>query len=144
MPRQQRSVLPSEIKEVAMKKLALAVLMLGASAGPGFAQQACLMAGQILKWTPVDSRTLIVEDIVHRKFKVSLNGTCPNLQYNIGAGFISRSNSQLACLRQGDMVVHRGYAAGNRCPIKSVQLYTPAMQKADEAAAAAAKMPGNH
>ena len=122
-----------------MKKAAIAFLGLMVSTTPSFAQQACLMAGQIWKWMPLDRKTLIVEDTVHRKFKVTLYGICPNLDFNVGAAFISRGNSQLDCLRAGDMVVHRGYAAGNQCPIRSVQLYTPAMQKADEAAAAAAK-----
>lgn len=105
------------------------------------AQQNCLMSEQIWSWKPLDQRTLVVEDKVHRQFKVSLYGPCPGIDYNIGAAIVSHSNTALDCVRPGDVVVHRGYGLGNRCPIKSVELYTLAMQRADEAAAAAQSAP---
>jgi hypothetical protein len=47
---------------------------------------------------------------------------------------------RLTCLSRGGDVVVSNFATGlQRCPIKNVEPYTPAMQKADEAAAAAAK-----
>jgi len=127
-----------------MKTIAMAVLAVLAFTTAAPAQQACLTVNQIWTWKPLDRKTLVVEDTVHRKFKVSLYGPCPNIEYNLGAAFISRGNTQLDCLRPGDMVVHRGYGIGNRCPIKLVQPYTPAMQKADEATAATAKAQGNY
>ena len=105
------------------------------------AQQNCLMSDQIWRWRPLDQRTVIVQDKVHREFKVSLYGPCPNIDYNIGATIVSHGNTALDCVRPGDVVVHRGYGMGNRCPIKSVELYTPEMQRADEAAAAASAAP---
>lgn len=105
------------------------------------AQQNCLMSDQIWRWTPLDQRTLIVQDKVHREFKVSLYGPCPGIDYNIGAAIVSNGNTALDCVRPGDVVVHRGYGIGNRCPIKSVELYTPEMQRADQAAAAASAAP---
>jgi hypothetical protein len=113
-------------------------------AAPAAAQSACLMAGQIWSWKPLDRRILIVEDTVHRQFKVTLLGPCPGIDFNLGAAIVSRGNSQLDCVRPGDVVVHRGFGMGNTCPIRAVELYTPAMQKADEAAAAAAAQTPTH
>jgi hypothetical protein len=103
------------------------------------AQQNCLMSDQIWRWKPLGERTLIVQDKVHREFKVSLYGPCPGIDYNIGAAIVSHGNTALDCVQPGDVVVHRGYGMGNRCPIKSVERYTPEMQRADQAAAAAAQ-----
>jgi hypothetical protein len=95
------------------------------------------MAAQIWNWKVLDRRTLIVEDIAHRPFRVTLYGPCPGIDFNLSAAFLTRGNTALDCVRAGDEVIHRGYGVGNRCPIKSVEPYTPAMQKADAAAAAA-------
>ena len=102
------------------------------------AQQNCLMSAQIWSWKPLDRRTLVVQDTIHREFKVTLFGPCPGIDYNISAAIVSHGNTALDCVRPGDVVVHRGYGMGNRCPIKSVELYTPDMQRADHAAAAQA------
>ena len=100
------------------------------------AQQSCLVLNQIWSWRPADSskRVLIVQDRIHRDFRVTLAGPCPNIDYNLRAGFESNGTSNLDCLRRGDLVVHRGYGVGNRCVVQSVEPYTAAMQKADEAA----------
>lgn len=114
----------------------LALMLLPASSA--IAEQACLVAAQVWNWKALDRRTLIVEDIAHHPFKVTLYGPCPGIDLNLRAAFLTRGNTALDCLRPGDEVIHRGYGAGNRCPIKSVEPYTPEMQKADAAAAAAA------
>lgn len=119
------------MKFAAALALALSLVPFAASA-----QTSCLRSSQIWKWKPLDRRTMVIEDMVHRQFKVSLYGPCPGIDYNLGAKILSNANSALACVRPGDVVVHRGYGVGNRCPIKSIELYTPAMEKADEATAA--------
>jgi Family of unknown function (DUF6491) len=107
-------------------------------ASPALAERpGCLVIRQIYNWDVVDSRTLIVENIAHDKFKVALIGPCPHIEYNLGAKFKSFSNSDLDCLRRGDQIVHNGAGLGNICPIKSVEPYTPAMQPSNHAAAAA-------
>lgn len=108
------------------------------------ADQSCLVIRQVYNWDVVDPQTLIVEDLSHNKFKVTLMGPCPHIEYNLGVGFKSFGNTSLDCLRRGDQVVHNGAGMGNTCPIKSVEQYTPAMQKADQAAAAAAAKANNH
>ncbi|MBV8799937.1 MAG: hypothetical protein JO208_09035 [Alphaproteobacteria bacterium] len=100
---------------------------------PALAQQNCLVSAQIWSWNPLNRKTLIVQDTIHRQFKVTLYGPCPGIDYNIGAAIVSHGNTALDCVRPGDVVVHRGYGMGNRCLIKSVEPYTGAMQKADEA-----------
>lgn len=101
------------------------------------AQSTCLMPTQILRWTSLDRQTLIVENLAHQKFRLSLFGPCPGIDFDVGAVIKTQGTTGLDCVRQGDVVLHRGFGQGNRCPIKSVELYTPAMEKADQAAAAA-------
>ncbi len=102
------------------------------------APRACLEFGEIYNWDALDNRTLIVEDNLHRKFRVSLLAYCPNLTFKERVGFRSPGAMRLTCLSPGDSVIVNNLGAGfQRCPIKSIEAYTPAMQKADEAAAAA-------
>jgi hypothetical protein len=104
------------------------------------AAPACLRFGEIYSWSAIDNRTLIVEDNLHQKFKVSLMGYCPNLAFKERVGFRSAGAVRLTCMSPGDNVVVNNRGAGfQRCPIQSIEAYTPGMQKADEAAAAAAK-----
>jgi hypothetical protein len=119
-------------------KVSAIALLACCVASPGLADRsACLVIRQIYNWNAVDPQTLIVENTVHDKFKVSLSGPCPHIEYNLGARFKSFSNSDLDCLRRGDQIVHNGVGLGNVCPIKSVEPYTPTMQQADQAAAKA-------
>jgi hypothetical protein len=119
----------------------MAVLPIAAAVAqpaPQAAPRACLQFGEIYNWNAVDNRTLIVEDNLHRKFRVSLLGYCPNLNFKERVGFRSRGAMRLTCLSPGDSVIVNNLGAGfQRCPIKSIEAYTPAMQKAEEAAAAA-------
>lgn len=120
----------------AARTVAIAVAVLVAASESASAQQSCLMVGQIWSWKPLDRKSVIVENKIHQKFKVTFYGPCPNLEYNLGAAFVSRGNTQLDCLRRGDMLVHRGYGSGNQCPIKSVEFYAPVIQKGGQAAKA--------
>ncbi|MGB8365621.1 MAG: DUF6491 family protein [Rhizomicrobium sp.] len=106
-------------------------------ATPALADSPCLRLDQIWNWKVVDDKTLIVENLSHQKFKVSLMGTCYDLAYKNNLGFKSIGGTGLSCLSGGDEVFARGIAIPNRCPIASVVLYTPEMEKADKAAAAA-------
>ncbi|HEX3944372.1 MAG TPA: DUF6491 family protein [Rhizomicrobium sp.] len=125
--------------------LVLAAIVATAAALPGIAQtpqtaapNTCLRFGEIYSWNAPDNRTLIVEDNLHRKFKLSLMGYCPNVTFKERVGFRSRGAMRLTCMSAGDDVVVNNMGSGSqRCPIQSIVAYTPAMQKADEAAAAA-------
>lgn len=124
--------------------LVLTAILAGTTFAPAMAQSsgaaptACLRFGEIYDWKAQDNRTLIVEDNLHKKFKVSLMGPCPSLTFKERVGFQSRDAMRLTCMRPGDNVIVRNMGSGaQRCPIRSVVAYAPAMQKADEAAAAA-------
>lgn len=132
-----------------MKSSTLLVGVIAAlAAGPAIAQPAtagvatrpCLQFGEIYNWDALDNRTLIVEDNLHRKFRVSLVSYCPNLTFKERVGFRSPGAMRLTCLSPGDSVIVNNLGAGlHRCPIKSVEAYTPAMQAQDAAAAAGQK-----
>jgi hypothetical protein len=114
---------------------ALGLTLLSASV---HAQPACLQVGRIWSWKPLDKKTLIVEDLLHRKFKVSIMGFCPALPYKLTLGFKSNGGiNGLDCLRRGDDVISHDVGIPYICPITSIVPYTPAMERADQTAAAA-------
>jgi len=109
-------------------------------AGPAFASPTCLEVSQIYNFNAPDNKTLIVEDNSHNKFKVSLLGVCQGLTFKEGVAFKSFGGTGLSCLTSGDSVLTRNMGTGpQRCAIRKVEPYTPAMQKADADAAAAKK-----
>jgi hypothetical protein len=102
------------------------------------APRACLRFGEIYSWNAPDNYTLIVEDNLHKKFKVRLMSYCPNVTFKERVGFRSPGSMDLSCMSPGDDVLVNQFGAGpQRCPISSITAYTPAMEMADKAAAAA-------
>lgn len=129
-----------------MKKVMLAVAaLLALVTSPALAQQrACLRIGDIYNWNALDDKTLIVEDNWHKKFKLKLIGTCYNLKFHETLAFKSPGSLSISCLSPGDTVIQRDFATGpSRCAITSIDAYTPDMEAADKAAAAAKKAGGN-
>jgi hypothetical protein len=120
-------------------KTILATAILGTSilCAPAFAATPCLQQSQIYSWDALNDRTLIVEDMRHQKFKLNLMVSCQHLQFHQRLGFKTFSNTALACLTRGDNVISGTEIGPQMCPIKSIELYTPAMEKADKDAAAA-------
>ena len=110
---------------------------------PAYAQPSCLQVGQIYSFNAPNDKTLIVEDNWHQKWKVSLMGSCINLSFKERVGFQSIGGMQLSCLDKGDNVLVRNPGFPQRCPITSIVRYTPQMEAADKAAAAAKKARGN-
>lgn len=107
------------------------------------AQPACLQVGRIWSWKPLDKKTLIVEDELHRKFKLGLAGYCPALPFKLDLGFKSNGGiSGLDCLGKGDDVISHDTGIPYTCTIMSIVPYTAAMEQADQAAAAAKKQSG--
>lgn len=117
---------------------ALALAAAGAGATPAPAQTACLEVGRIWSWKPLDRRTLVVEDEMHRKFELRLMGYCPRLPMKLDLAFQANGAvSGLDCVRRGDSVVSQDVGQHFTCPVASVAPYTQAMEQADKAAAAA-------
>lgn len=124
-----------------MKKTVLLAVGVALVAGQALAaEKACLRVGQIYDWKAKDNSTLIVEDTFHRKFTVALLGACINLTFKQRIGFSSPGGTSLSCLSGGDTVFFRDSATGQqRCAVKSIEAYTPEMEKADKDAEAAKK-----
>ncbi len=121
-----------------MKKLLLAAGLAVLVATPALANPNCLMLSQIWNWKAVDNKTLIVEDNYHQKFKLGLMGYCPNLPFKEALAFKVIGGTGLSCITKGDLVItHQFPEGGFRCPIVNIVSYTPEMEKADKAAAAA-------
>ena len=118
---------------------ALAALVV-ASASPASADRPCLQFGYIYNWTALNDRTLIVEDNWHKKFKLKLIGACSNLKFHEQLAFRSPGSLELSCLAPGDDVITREFGTGpQRCAVTTIETYTPEMERADRAAAQAAK-----
>ncbi|HUJ03462.1 MAG TPA: DUF6491 family protein [Rhizomicrobium sp.] len=122
-------------------KLLLAAGLIAALAAPALADetktdgpQVCLRIGQILNWQAPDDHTLIVEDYTHQKFKLSLMGTCVGLNFRQTVGFKSVGGTELSCITPGDYVFTHVMALHQHCPVKTIEIYTPEMEKADKAA----------
>ncbi|HEY3778425.1 MAG TPA: DUF6491 family protein [Rhizomicrobium sp.] len=123
---------------------ALALVAMGAAALPARAQPQCLQVGRIWSWKPLDRRTLVVEDELHRKFKVGLVGYCPALPFKLTLGFKANGSiNGLDCVRRGDEVISHDIGIPYTCPVMSIVPYTHAMEKADEAAAARSRQSGH-
>jgi hypothetical protein len=123
-----------------MKKIILAALALGTLAAvPARADIACLQIGRIWSFKPLDNVTLIVEDELHRKFRAALGGYCPRLPFKLNLAIKSASGiNGLDCVKRGDTVFSHDVGANYTCPVMSIVPYTPEMEKADAAKAAAA------
>jgi hypothetical protein len=110
---------------------------------PALAGRVCLQQSQIYSWKALNDKTLIVEDNFHDKYKLSLLVNCQRLQFHQNLGFKTFSNTALACVEKGDEVISGTSIGPQHCPIKTIEPYTADMEKADKAAADAAKAEKN-
>ena len=103
------------------------------------AERPCLKFGWIYNWKAISNKTLMVEDYDHRKFRLSMIGTCQNLQFHEALRFKSRGAFALSCLQPGDEVISHDPGIGpSRCAVTHIEAYTPEMEQADRAALHAA------
>jgi hypothetical protein len=128
-----------------MKKVLIVAAMLTILPAAPVLSQSCLELIRVWSFKALSNKTLIVEDIGHEKFKVTLMGYCPDLPYKQRLAFKVFGGTQLSCISRGDEVISQAYGSWLpwHCPIVDIVPYTPAMEKADKAAAAAnAQQPG--
>ena len=118
---------------------AVAVLTASLLSAPALADRVCLQRSQIYNWDAQNDRTIIVEDMLHKKYKLSLMVSCQHLQFHQTLGFKTFDPSALACVSRGDSVISGSEIGPQTCPIKTIEAYSPEMEKADKDAAAAAK-----
>jgi len=117
-----------------MRKIVPAALALVIFALPSRASTPCLQIGRIWSFTPLDNKTLIVEDQLYRKFQITLAGYCPRLPFKINLTIKSASGiNGLDCVERGDTVITHDVGVHYNCPVMGIVPYTPGMDKADEA-----------
>jgi hypothetical protein len=124
-------------------KVAFAALAATLVTTQALAQGACLRQDQIYNWTAPNDTTLIVEDDFHKKFKITLLSKCLSLTFKQRLGFKVFGGTGLSCISPGDSVFTGSEIGPQRCSINRVEAYTPEMEKADKAAADAAKAAGH-
>jgi hypothetical protein len=99
-----------------------------------FAQHPCLVEDQIWNYNAINDKTLIVEDMQHRKFRLKLIGACQNLAFHQHLAFKSVGGSGISCLSTGDLVLTHEIGTGPAsCAVTRIEPYTPDMQAADRA-----------
>jgi hypothetical protein len=106
---------------------------------PAYAKEPCLRNIDIYSFNAPNDRTVIVETNRHDKYKLSLMGTCWNLDFKERIVFRTIGGSELSCLSRGDQVISRDLGSRQTCSITRIERYTPAMQAADKAAKEAKK-----
>ena len=106
----------------------------GAAASPS---QICLQQDKVDGWRVLSDNALVVNDRSGKKFRLTLDGACHDLQFQTRLAFKSFSRSGLACLARNDEVdaALPGYGVpAERCRIKTIEPYTAAMENADQTA----------
>lgn len=110
-----------------------------APSAPPPSGRACLQQINIYSFDSVPgNRALIVTDRARKRYRVNFMGVCSGLQFNTGLAFKTHGISSLSCIARGDSVIHRDTAGPPQCIIQSVEWQTPALDKADAQAKAAA------
>jgi hypothetical protein len=120
-------------------RVALAALAATLVATQAAAASSCLRQAQIYNWNAPNDTTLIVEDDLHQKFKITLFSKCLNLTFKQRIGFKVFGGTALSCVSSGDTIITGSQIGPQSCAIRKIEPYTPDMEKADKAAAAAAK-----
>lgn len=119
------------------KGLFLAAALAAMVPSAASAYESCLREDQIYNWHALNDRTLIVENEIHQKFKLSLIGTCQNLSYYQRLGFKAVGGLGISCLTPGDMVISHDFATGpQHCAITRITPYSRDEEAADRANAA--------
>lgn len=122
-------------------KLFLAALVLAAAAAPAYAADnyVCLRNHDVDGWGARDKHSMVVNDRFGRKYLLTLNGICDDLNFAFGMGIRSLGGMNMGtCVERGDRIVMRGGGVGpvanNTCWVQKVQLYTKDMEQADRLA----------
>ncbi|MGA9794604.1 MAG: DUF6491 family protein [Rhizomicrobium sp.] len=130
-------------KSLVMGGVAAALLFsASAQAQPSAPAQVCLRRADIDTFNAPDDYTVIVSTLDRKKYKLALMGPCLNLKFRMALGIKTVGGSMaLSCITPGDSIIDhdRFQHIHMNCPIRSISLYTPAMEAADKAAAAAKK-----
>ena len=106
------------------------------------ATEPCLRQRNIYDYQLVPgNRSLVVIDLARQRYRLNFIGTCYNLQHQFGLAFKSRGVGTLSCIARGDEIQLRDPVGPNQCIIRSVELQTPALDRADRDALQARRDP---
>jgi hypothetical protein len=99
----------------------------------------CLRNNEVDGWGARDKHSMVVNDRFGRKYLVSLQGICDDLNFAFGAGFRPLGGSSFGtCIDRGDRVVMGGGGtsrlSNQTCWVGKVQLYSKDMEAADKLA----------
>lgn len=106
------------------------------------AKSVCLRHSDFDGWGTRDKHSMIVNDRFGRKYLISLNGMCNDLDFAFGMGFKPPGPGPYigTCVERGDRVVMGGGGASpmasRSCWVQKVQVYTKEMEAADKLAKA--------
>lgn len=121
-----------------MKKLLILASLVLLSAPALAGNTVCLRHNEVDGWGSRDKHSMVVNDIFGKKYLLTLNGVCDDINFAFGVGFRPVGGFGGAnCVDRGDHVIMRGGGASqmpSACWVTKVQLYTPDMAKADKLA----------
>jgi hypothetical protein len=122
--------------------LSLQTSVLAQAAAPRAAPagQACLRQRTIYDFQLVPgNRSLVVTDLARQRYRLNFIGKCYNIQHQFGLRFKTFGVGTLSCVDKGDSVLLNDPVGPNQCIIQGIEYQTPALDRADYAAALAAK-----
>jgi hypothetical protein len=85
------------------------------------------------------NRSLIVIDVARQRYRLNFMGKCYDIQHQFGLRFKSFGVGTLSCIAKGDSVLLHDPVGPGECIVQSVRYQTPELDRADFAAAQAAK-----
>ena len=100
----------------------------------------CLRQRNIYDFKTVPgNRSLIVTDLARKRYRLNFMGVCYDLQYQLGLAFRTRGVGTCPVSNEAIPCFSAMWSAHSQCIIQSVEYQTPALDRADIEAAAAAK-----
>jgi hypothetical protein len=120
---------------------AVAIAAFYVAATGAYAGESCLQMNMIDGWGAHDAHSVVVNDRYGKKYLLTLDGWCQDVDFAFGLSVHSFGGNDLSCVSRGDWVVPHGGAAmpapGARCYISKIEPYTLEMEKAYREAKAA-------
>jgi hypothetical protein len=110
----------------------LLIAALAVSSTPAIAADPCIRHDDIHNWTPLNDKTILVEDYRHQKAMLKLIGTCSDLGYHESLAIQSHTAGfGIACIERGDTITTRNSGLHGKCAIVSILPYSGSMNRKD-------------
>jgi hypothetical protein len=110
----------------------LLIAAFAVTSSPALAGDPCIRHDDIHNWTPVNDRTILVEDHWHKKVMLKLIGTCSDLGYHEALAIQSHdAGFGIACIERGDTITTRNSGLHGKCAIVAILPYEGSMNRKD-------------